>query len=138
MPVWLTVNPRSGVPIYVQIVDQVKHALDVGSLQPGDALPTVRQLASDLTIAPNTIVKAYNELQTLGLIESRPGTGTVVLQNLNGSMQKHRLESLLARLHELVRDAAGLGLSRSELEMYFEAEIANIYNNEQENQQEAP
>src|SRR5438067_8609929 len=85
MAIWLDVNPRSGVPIYVQIVQQVKHAIDVGALQPGEQLPTVRQLASELTIAPNTIVKAYNELQAMNLIDSRAGVGTVVTANLNSN-----------------------------------------------------
>jgi GntR family transcriptional regulator len=127
MAIWLSINPRSGVPIYVQIVEQVKHALEVGTLRQGDPLPTVRQLASELMIAPNTIVKAYNELQTMGLIESRPGAGTTVTPSLNGSIREHQLEALLARMHQLVRDAAGLDLSRSELESHFDAEIERIY-----------
>ena len=54
------------MPIYVQVVDQVQHAVEVGSLEAGDRLPTVRALAKELTVAPNTIVKAYNELQRSG------------------------------------------------------------------------
>ncbi len=127
MPIWLTVNSRSGVPMYVQIVEQVKHALEVGTLQPGEQLPTVRRLASDLTIAPNTIVKAYNDLQTMGLIESRPGAGTVVVADLNGSLRAQQVEALFGRLEALVRDAAGLGLDPTELEARFRAEIARFY-----------
>ena len=71
-----------GVPIYVQIVGQVRHAIQVGGLAPGERLSTVRRLAGDLAIAPNTIVKAYNELQRGGIVESRPGVGTVVAEGL--------------------------------------------------------
>ncbi len=78
MAIWLEVDVRSGVPIYVQIVDQIRHAVEVGSLTGGDRLPTVRALAGELTVAPNTVVKAYNELQRAGFIESRAGVGTVV------------------------------------------------------------
>ncbi len=126
MAIWLDVNSRSGVPLYVQIVEQVKHAIEVGALQPGEQLPTVRQLAIDLTIAPNTIVKAYNELQMLGLIESRAGTGTVVA-NLNGSIRKQQIETLFARLRDVVRDAASLGISKEELASRYEAEIHQFY-----------
>jgi GntR family transcriptional regulator len=127
MPIWLDVNPRSGVPIYVQIVEQVKHALEVGSLQPGEQLPTVRQLASELTIAPNTIVKAYSELQRMGLIESRPGVGTVVASDLDSTLRKYQVEALFERLHALVRDAAGLGIGEEELTARFQAEVARFY-----------
>ena len=66
----LDVDPQSGVPIYVQLVERVRHALAVGTLRPGERLPTVRALAKELAVAPNTVVKAYNELQRAGLIES--------------------------------------------------------------------
>lgn len=131
MAIWLTVNPRSGVPIYVQLVEQVRHALEVGSLQPGDPLPTVRQLASDLTIAPNTIVKAYNELQAMGLIDSRPGAGTVVTANLDGTLRKQQIATLLDRLHSLVKDAAGLDVSKAELEARFAEEIDKFYSRDE-------
>ncbi len=111
MPNWLDVNPRSGVPIYVQLVEQIKHALEVGVLQTGEQLPTVRQLASELTIAPNTIVKAYDELARLGLIESRQGVGTIVVANLDGTLRKQQQEALFQRLQVLVRDASHLGIS---------------------------
>jgi GntR family transcriptional regulator len=127
MPIWLSVNQHSGVPIYVQIVDQVKHALEVGMLEPGDPLPTVRQLASDLAIAPNTIVRAYNELQSAGMIESRPGVGTVVTASLDGTLRKHQTEALFERLAMLVRDAAGLEIEPDELETRFKAEVARFF-----------
>jgi GntR family transcriptional regulator len=126
MAIWLDVNPRSGVPLYVQIVSQIKHAIDVGALLPGEQLPTVRQLAGELTIAPNTIVKAYNELQAMSLIESRPGVGTVVVASLDGTVRRRQIEALYERLSAVVRDAANLGISKDELAAHFEAE-ANDY-----------
>jgi GntR family transcriptional regulator len=115
------------VPLYVQIVQQIKHAIEVGAVQPGDPLPTVRQLAGELTIAPNTIVKAYNELQAIGLIESRPGVGTVVAANLDGSVRRQQVEALFERLRAVVRDAAGLGIEPEELADRLKAEIENYY-----------
>ena len=120
MALWLDINPRSGVPIYIQLIDQVQRALEVGSLQPGDQLPTVRQLSSALTIAPNTIVKAYNELQRLGLIESRPGVGTTVVATAAQVTRQRQAAALIERLHALVRDAFSLGISADELRVRFD------------------
>ena len=69
---------HSGVPVYRQIVDQARGAVASGSLSPGDQLPTVRQLAVDLEINPNTVVRAYRELEYDGLIETHQGTGTFI------------------------------------------------------------
>ena len=124
--VWIEVNPRGGVPIYVQIVEQVRHALEVGGLRPGERLPTVRQLASELTIAPNTIVKAYNELQRMGLVESRPGVGTVVARGVEEIDRERRVEAIFERLRVLVRDAAALGISEDELWASLDAEFERI------------
>src|SRR5512140_3329222 len=121
MAIWLDVNTRSGVPIYVQIVQQVKHAIEVGALRPGEQLPTVRQLAGELTIAPNTIVKAYNELQAMNLIESRAGAGTVVAESLDGTARKRQMEALFERLSAVVRDAAHLGADTGELRDHLDA-----------------
>lgn len=124
---WLDVNPRSGVPLYVQLIEQIKHALEVGILQPGEQLPTVRELSTQLTIAPNTIVKAYDELARMGLITSRPGKGTSVVANLDSTLRKQQMEALFERLHALVRDAAHLDISQAELRRRFDAELQQFY-----------
>lgn len=126
MPNWLDVK-KSGVPAYVQLVEQFKHALQVGILRPGDRLPTVRQLAGELTIAPNTIVKAYGELERLGLIESRQGAGTTVSANLDGLMQAQQQQALFERLQAVVRDAANLGIDQLDLRSRFAAAIERFY-----------
>jgi GntR family transcriptional regulator len=69
---------HSGVPVYRQIIDQVRGGMASGSLVAGDQLPTVRQLAVDLAINPNTVVRAYRELELGGLLETHPGTGTFI------------------------------------------------------------
>jgi GntR family transcriptional regulator len=124
--VWIEVNPRSGVPIYVQIVEQVRHAVDVGGLRPGEGLPTVRRLAEGLAVAPNTIVKAYNELQRAGLIESRPGVGTVVAEGVEEVARERRIEEIFERLRVLVRDAAALGVSEDDLWAGLDSEFERI------------
>ena len=127
MALWLEVDPRSGVPIYVQIVEGVRHALEVGTLQPRERLSTVRELARELTVAPNTVVKAYNELQRMSLIESRPGVGTVVVGNPEEVVREQRIEDLYERLGTLVRDAVGLGITEDELWERFDAEFERLY-----------
>jgi GntR family transcriptional regulator len=124
--VWIEVNPRSGVPIYVQIVDQVRHAVDVGGLRPRERLPPVRRLADELAIAPNTIVKAYNELQRMGLIESRPGRGTVVSEGVEEVARERRFEEIFERLRVLVRDAAALGISEDDLWASLDSEFERL------------
>jgi GntR family transcriptional regulator len=124
--VWIDVDPRSGVPIYVQIVEQVRHAVDVGGLRSGEGLPTVRWLAEDLAVAPNTIVKAYNELQRVGLIESRPGVGTVVAEGVEEVARERRIEEIFERLRVLVRDAAALGISEDDLWASLDSEFGRI------------
>jgi GntR family transcriptional regulator len=130
--VWIEVDPRSGVPIYVQIVDQVRRAVGVGGLRPGEKLPTVRRLAEDLAVAPNTIVKAYNELQRMGLVESRPGVGTVVAASVEEVAREQRVEEVFGRLRALVRDAAALGISEDELWASLDSEYERIPKDERQ------
>ena len=80
MTIQLQIDPKSGVPFYRQIIDQVKAAIVTGSIEPGDRLPTVRQLAVDLSVNPNTVSRAYTELELTGLFETQMGSGTFVGQ----------------------------------------------------------
>ena len=126
----LDVDPQSGVPIYVQLVERVRHALAVGTLRPGEPLPTVRALAKELAVAPNTVVKAYNELQRAGLVESRPGVGTVVVGDLEEVAREQQIEDLYRRLGVLVRDAVGLGITEDELWERFDTEFERVVGRE--------
>ncbi len=76
-------DPSSGVPTYLQLVQQVEHALRLGFLKPGDQLPKVRAVVASLAINPNTVLKAYRELETKGLAAGRPGQGTFIQATLN-------------------------------------------------------
>ncbi|HEY0754156.1 MAG TPA: GntR family transcriptional regulator [Ktedonobacteraceae bacterium] len=127
MSIWLQVNIHSGVPIYVQLIEQIQHALEVGTLLPGDTLPSVRELASELSVAPNTIVKAYNELQRMGFIESRAGKGTVVLGEARESIRVQQQEALIERLRAVIHDASKLGVSVEELQAHFEQAVQQFF-----------
>jgi GntR family transcriptional regulator len=101
---------RSRVSTYMQLVLQVKQALRVGLLAPGDQLPKVRQVAGSLAINPNTVLKAYRELEIEGLVEGRPGVGTFITRTLAGpSLTSHveLREDLVAWLRKA--ETAGLG-----------------------------
>jgi len=82
-PIEFRLDPSSGVPTYLQLVQQVEHALRLGYLQPGDQLPKVRDVVASLTINPNTVLKAYKELETKGLATGRPGQGTFIQATLS-------------------------------------------------------
>ena len=117
---------HSGIPVYRQIVDQVRGAVAHGSLSAGDQLPTVRQLAVDLSINPNTVVRAYRELELGGLLESHQGTGTFVSAkklpraDVERERQLARIASdSLARagaagftLHDLIEQLQGMAIEQ--------------------------
>jgi GntR family transcriptional regulator len=127
MPIWLEVDPRSGVPLYVQLVEQIKRAVQVGILRPGESLPTVRRLAAELHIALNTIVKAYAELETLGIIETRGGAGTVIRAGVDEVLRPEAMDQLRERLRTLANDAAALEVSEGDLREWIEAELRRVY-----------
>ncbi len=127
MVLWLEVDSRSGVPIYLQIVEGVRRALEIGTLRPEEKLPTVRKLAEELGIAPNTVVKAYNELQRMGLIESKPGVGTGIVADPGETVREQQIEGLYERLGVLVRDAVGLGITEDELWEHLDAEFERFH-----------
>jgi GntR family transcriptional regulator len=81
-PIEYRLDPASGVPTYLQLVQQVEHALRLGYLTPGDQLPKVRDVVAALAINPNTVLKAYKELETKGLAAGRPGQGTFIQATL--------------------------------------------------------
>jgi GntR family transcriptional regulator len=81
-PIELRLDAASGVPTYLQLVQQIEHALRLGYLKPGDQLPKIRDVVASLAINPNTVLKAYRELETKGLAAGRPGQGTFILATL--------------------------------------------------------
>jgi GntR family transcriptional regulator len=102
-------DKSSGVPAYRQIIDQVRNAIYLGILQPGDQLPTVREVVRQITINPNTVHRAYLELELQGLTEGRTGSGTYIRQSLSEISDEQ--PRLLAQLETWIDSArlAGLG-----------------------------
>jgi GntR family transcriptional regulator len=108
-PLDITINLADGVPIYRQIVNQVKYLVASGLMQPGEELPPIRTLALQLKVTPNTIVKAYGELEISGVIHKRRGSGTFVSEGRPQQVKlrerrrviEQRIDGLLAEAHQL-------------------------------------
>jgi GntR family transcriptional regulator len=112
---------RSGIPIYVQIIDQIKHLVATGVLRPDDQLPTVRQLASDLRINFNTVARAYRMLDEAGVISTQQGRGTYILdQPSPEAAERLRQQSLQALTRRYLTRAYQLGFSLEEIRAAFE------------------
>ncbi len=123
MPAVLTVDPRSGVPIYLQIIEQIKRSIALGILQAGEQLPTVKQLAIDLTVNPNTVARAYRELEREQVIETSPGRGSFVRSN--GVTESPKVAADIGRdaLDVALREAKSVGLARDDVCELFDAAL---------------
>jgi GntR family transcriptional regulator len=119
-------NPGSGVPIYLQLMEQVKHAIETGALRPGEQLPGIRPLAEELVINPNTVAKAYRELEHEGVIELRHGAGAFVSGNARPKKLTDKLRAGQAMVADAVEQLRGRGLSDQEIRRLFEAELAGL------------
>ncbi len=111
-------DAHSGVAAYLQLVHQVKQALRLGLLKPGDQLPTVREVVAKIAINPNTVLKAYRELEREGLVSSRPGQGTFVLRSL-GETSAATLAALRRGLLRWLRGAYEAGLDDESIHALF-------------------
>lgn len=116
------IDPHSGSPPYLQLVQQVKDGLRLGMLQVGDQLPTVREAAAAATINPNTVMKAYRELELAGLVSSRPGSGTFIQRTLAGPSLKSQ-ESLRRSLRRWLEQARAAGLDDDSIQALFHGTI---------------
>jgi GntR family transcriptional regulator len=105
------IDTKSGVPFYRQIIEQVKFAIARGDLVPGDQLPTVRQLAVDLSVNPNTVIRAYRELEIAGVLDTHQGSGTFVGRQKPRIDELERQRMLDQILTDLLARAAGYGFT---------------------------
>jgi GntR family transcriptional regulator len=110
-----SLDPQSGVPLYRQIIDQVTGGIAAGALAPGDQLPTVRQLAVDLSINPNTVIRAYRELEIRGMLETEQGTGTFVSNQKVRLDEAERQRSLNQLIGDFMARAGSAGFTAEEL-----------------------
>jgi GntR family transcriptional regulator len=117
-------NPSIGVPIYLQLMEQVKHAIETGALLEGDQLPGIRPLAEELVMNPNTVAKAYRELEHEGVIELRHGAGAFVAPNKGAGKLADKLKQAQPLVAGTVEKLRGRGLADDEIRRLFEAELS--------------
>jgi len=124
MAMLLRPNPSTGVPIYLQLMEQVKHAIETGALRSGEQLPGIRPLAEELVINPNTVAKAYRELQHEGVIELRHGAGAFVSARAAAKKATEALRAGQAAVEAAVERLRARGITDEEIRRLFEASLA--------------
>jgi GntR family transcriptional regulator len=122
----ITISVRDGVPIYRQIVNQVRYMIASGLLLPGDEISPIRTLALQLKVTPNTIVKAYGELENAGMIHKRRGSGTYVSEIQSTLASKERKRIIEQRIDALLSEAHQLSFSAAELLSIFQRRQTEI------------
>ncbi len=118
-------NPALGVPIYLQLMEQVKHAIETGALRPGEQLPGIRPLAEELVMNVNTVAKAYRELEHEGVIELRQGAGAFVAA-ARGRKTSDKVRSAQPMVTAAVDNLRRRGLSDEEIRRLFESALAGL------------
>ncbi|HEY8998397.1 MAG TPA: GntR family transcriptional regulator [Edaphobacter sp.] len=116
------VNPSSGIPLYLQLMEQVKHAVETGALREGDQLPTIRRVAEELVMNPNTVVRAYRELEHEGVLELRHGAGAFI--KASGETRARLIRRAQTAMEGVIERLMEQGLTEDELRRAFESELA--------------
>jgi GntR family transcriptional regulator len=124
-PIAFALDPASGVPTYLQLVHQVEQALRLGYLKPGDQLPKVREVVADLAINPNTVLKAYRDLEGKGLTAGRPGQGTFVEGTLD-QVDLVGLTGLRTSLLDWLSDADASGMGQDGIRALFSSTLRDF------------
>ena len=117
----LNLNPSSGVPLYLQLMEQVKHGIETGAMQAGDQLPSVRQMAEELVINPNTVVRAYRELEHEGVIELKHGSGAFICKSI--VPRAKLMQKAQGVVQQMVEKLGSFDLSEEEIRRLIENEL---------------
>jgi len=118
----IRVNPASGVPLYLQLIEQLKLALETGAIRAGEQLPSIREMAEELVINPNTVVRAYRDLETEGIIELRHGAGAFVCVSV--VPRAKLMNKAQAVVQSAIDQLAALDLTEDEIRRLVENELA--------------
>lgn len=116
-------NPSGGQPIYVQLIRQIQHAIAIGVLQAGDAMPSIRTLSEQLAISHNTVAKAYSELERVGSLELRHGSGAFVSAAGVVNSRNETLQWAQERIGQLIGDLREKGITEEEIQRLFEGQL---------------
>ena len=123
---FLHIEPSNGQPIYAQVVQQVKFAIAERTLRPGQLLPSVRQLSTQLACNPNTIARAFQELQSEQLIETLRGRGVVVTKNAPAACRKQRQTIIAGSIRDVLAEAMRAGMSVDEIQSVVTAQLQKL------------
>jgi GntR family transcriptional regulator len=116
-------TPSSGQSLYLQLMQQIRHAIEKGALQHGDQLPGIRTLAEELLVSPHTVAKAFSELEHEGLLELRQGTGAFIKVTKQPVARSILVQEARLRVSALTQDLRKSGLREDEIQRIFEAEL---------------
>jgi len=119
-----SIDIHSSVAVYVQIENHVQFAIASGRLKPGDRLPSVRELSERLDINPNTVAKAYRDLEVMGLLYTRRGMGVFINKDIETKCGQDCRKRIIGRCYEVISEAKAAGMSRKEVLTIVEASIA--------------
>ncbi|HTJ28600.1 MAG TPA: GntR family transcriptional regulator [Candidatus Limnocylindria bacterium] len=127
-PAFFSVDPHGGAPIYVQLAEQIKRAIAIGALASGERLPTVKGLAHELKLNPNTVARVYRDLERDGIIATAPGRGSFVRESgAVGETRRAATDVAEQEIDDAVREARSLGVTHAEVRAIAEAAIARWY-----------
>lgn len=126
MALWLQISPGSSEPIYAQVIAQVGQAIAKGELLPGDKLPSVRRLAAELVINPNTVARAYSEMERGGLLSTKTGAGTFVTDPALRDRDAAQVNALTERMDNVITHGLNIGLSPREIGELFTARFTQF------------
>jgi GntR family transcriptional regulator len=116
-------TPTTGQPLYLQLMQQIQHATETGALRDGDQLPGIRTLAEELVVSPNTVARAYSELEHDGLLELRQGSGAFVCVERRTRTMADHVQAARRRIRDLIERLREEGLLDEEIKRAFEAEL---------------
>ena len=132
-PAFFSVDPHGGAPLYQQLTEQIKRAIAIGALSPGERLPTVKGLALDLKLNPNTVARVYRDLEREGVIATAPGRGSFVSQNgALGEARRIALEVAGRQIEGAIREARSLGITHDDVRTIADTAIGRVYPEEQQ------
>ena len=134
----IQINFKSGMPAYLQVVDQIKAAAAAGALRAGEALPSIRPLAEELRLNRNTVAKAYSELESQGIIETLPGKGCFLKENNSPLKKTARIELLTQEIDAAIVQAHHLQVDDEEFVELVQERLRNFASQNQRNQKEKP
>ena len=123
IPMLFKLNQSAGQPLYLQLMQQIRHAVESGALQHGDQLPGIRTLAEELVISPTTVAKAYSELEHDGLLELRQGSGAFISVKRRAQGEMQRVHQAGRQVRRLINELRESGIQENEIRRIFEAEL---------------